>query len=83
MSEAHYQYIEDLDPQKAQNAPRPFWPFCHAYKVAIHWAGEQLVADGEPLLAEIPDSDFVTLSTIELAAAMAGLPQHYGVRIGR
>ena len=47
----------------------------------MYWAGKRLGKDAEPLLAEIPDSDFALLASIELAAGALGLPQHSGVRM--
>jgi hypothetical protein len=75
-------HLEDTDADDPNLAPHVFWPSCHAYKVAMYWAGRQLGKDAEPLLAEIPDADFALLASIDLAAGALGLPQHSGVRMG-
>ena len=47
----------------------------------MYWAGKTLGKDAEPLLAEIPDQDFVLLSSIVLSAGALGLSQHSGIRM--
>jgi hypothetical protein len=82
LAKAHQIYREDADPDDPNLALRVFWPSCHAYKVAMYWAGKRLGNDAEPLLTEIPDFDFALLASIELEAAALGLPQYSGVRMG-
>jgi hypothetical protein len=82
LAEARRLHLEDTDADDPNLAPHVFWPSCHAYKVAMYWAGRQLGKDAEPLLAEIPDADFALLASIDLAAGALGLPQHSGVRMG-
>lgn len=82
LAEARRLHLEDTDADDPNLAPRAFWPSCHAYKVAMYWAGRHLGKDAEPLLAEIPDPDFALLASIELAAGALGLPEHSGVRMG-
>ncbi len=82
LTEAHHLYQEDTDPNNPNMAPRVFWPSCHAYKVAMYWAGKSSGKDAEPLLAEIPDADFALLASIELAAGVLGLPEHCGWHMG-
>jgi hypothetical protein len=81
LAEAHQLHQEDTDPNDPNLAPRVFWPSCHAYKVAMYWAGKRLGKDAEPLLTEIPDEDFALLASIELEAGALGLPQHSGLRM--
>jgi len=81
MSEAGHFYEQDTDSRNPNMAPRAFWPSCHAYKVALYWAGKMLGKDAEPLLDDIPDQDVVLLASIELAAGILGLSQHLGIRM--
>jgi hypothetical protein len=81
LAEAYQLYREDTDPNNPNRAPRVFWPSCHAYKVALYWAGKRLGKDAESLLAEIPDVVFSLLASIELEAGILGLPQYSGVRM--
>jgi hypothetical protein len=79
--EAHEFYRADTDAVEPNRAPRVFWPSCHAYKVALYFAGKSMDQDAEPLLGEIPDSGFALLASIELAAGALGVPTHFGVRM--
>lgn len=79
--EAQLLYAQDTDNRNPNVAPRAFWPSCDAFKVAMYWAGKTPGKDAEPLFSEIPDLDFVLLSSIELAAGALGLAQHSGVRM--
>lgn len=81
LGEAHHLYLEDMDPDDPNTAPRVFWPSCGAYKIAMYWAGKNNAPDAESLLQQIPDSDFALLASIELAAGALGLTQYSGVRM--
>jgi hypothetical protein len=83
LEEAHQLYRDDKDPENPNRAPHVFWPSCHAYKTAMYWAGKKSGKEAEPLLAEILDPDFALLASIELAAGALGLPQEWGVQMGR
>jgi hypothetical protein len=81
LAEARRLHREDLNPEEPNLAPHVFWPACHAYKVAMYWAGKKSGMDAEPLLDQIPDTDFAILAGIELAAGTLGLDQPFGVRM--
>jgi hypothetical protein len=81
LAEARRLHREDLDPDDPNLAPHVFWPSCHAYKLAMYWAGRSLGMDAEPELARIPDTDFAILAAIELAAGALALPEPFGVRM--
>jgi len=81
LAEAGHLYLEDTDANDPNLAPRVFWPSCHAYKVAMYWAGKRLGKDAEPLIDQIPDPDFALLASIDLVAGALGLPQPSGLRM--
>jgi pentatricopeptide repeat protein len=81
LAEAHHIFRADIDPGKPNPAPRVFWPSCHAYKLAMYWAGRRSGVDAEPWLAQIPDTDFALLASIDLAAGALHLPHQGGVQI--
>jgi hypothetical protein len=81
LTEAHQLYLADTNRDHPNVAPSVFWPSCHAYKLAMYWAGNQRQSDAEPLFAEVPDTDFAILASIEFAAGALGLPQTSGVRM--
>jgi hypothetical protein len=81
LDEARRLHREDIDPDNPNLAPRVFWPSCHAYKVAMYWAGRISGRQAESLLTEIPDTDISLLATIEFAAGLLGLGEPFGVRM--
>jgi hypothetical protein len=81
LEEARRLHREDIDPDDPNLAPHVFWPSCHAYKLALYWAGRASGKDAEPLLDQIPDTDFAILAAIELAAGVIGLSEPFGVRM--
>ncbi len=81
LAEAHRLYLEDVDADDPNLAPRAFWPSSHAYRQAMYWAGERSGLAAEALLAQIPDMDLALLAAIELAAGTLGLPEHPGIRM--
>jgi hypothetical protein len=81
LEEARRLHREDIDPGDPNLAPHVFWPSCHAYKLALYWAGRFSGKDAEPLLDQIPDTDFAILAAIELAAGVTGLSEPFGVRM--
>uniref|UniRef100_Q01U16 Uncharacterized protein n=1 Tax=Solibacter usitatus (strain Ellin6076) TaxID=234267 RepID=Q01U16_SOLUE len=81
LEEARRLHREDIDPGDPNLAPHVFWPSCHAYKLALYWAGRHSGMDAEPLLDQVPDIDFAILAAIEFAAGVLGLPEPFGVRM--
>ena len=80
IEEAHHLFSADI--HKPNSAPRVFWPSCHAYKIAMYYAGKAKGMPAEPLLQQIPDTDIALCAAIELAAGVLGLDQYSGLRIG-
>lgn len=76
LDEAHHSFQEDV---RSNTAPRAFWPSGHAYKLALHWAGQRHGIAGSEYLPSIPDTDLAILAAIELAAGVLGLPMRNGV----
>jgi len=79
--EARRLHREDIDPDDPNLAPHVFWPSCHAYKLALYWAGRHSGMDAEPMLDQVPDTDFAILAAIELAAGALGLSEPFGIRM--
>ena len=75
LSEARAKYGEDADPDAPNAAPKEFWPSTARYRNALFAAGKTLGEEAEPLLTEIPDREVRLLASVELAAALAGLPE--------
>jgi hypothetical protein len=72
-------YQKDSDPKSLNRAPRELWPSAAAYRTILYRAGKQLGADAAGYLERIPDEDLRLFARIELAAALAGLPEMRGV----
>jgi hypothetical protein len=80
IEEAHHLFRTDIN--RPNTAPRVFWPSCHAYGVAMYYAGKANGVSAEPYLLHIPDTDIMLCASIQLAAGALGLDQYCGVRIG-
>jgi hypothetical protein len=80
IEEARHLFSADIN--KPNAASRVFWPSCHAYKVAMYYAGKAKGISAEPLLGQIPDTDIALCAGVELAAGVLGLTQYSGLRIG-
>ena len=74
IADAIEQYREDTSPENPNNAPKEYWPSTGAFRTVFYEAGKQLGAEGAKLLEQIPDEDLRLFATIELAAALAGVP---------
>jgi hypothetical protein len=68
-------YREDTAADSPNQAPRTFWPSTCAFRNILYAAGKRLGPDAKILLERIPDDDLRLFAQIELAAALAGLPQ--------
>lgn len=73
-----------LDRDRAQNAaPKECWPSSQAFRQTLYCAGTVLGGEARSYLEGIHDLDIRLFSQIELAAALAGLPDYAGSRASR
>jgi len=75
ITEALQVYAEDAHPEHRNQAPKEFWPSTVRFGQILFNAGRKNGHAAEALLTDIPDTDLRLLASIELAAALAGLPQ--------
>jgi hypothetical protein len=68
-------YREDTDPAKPNFAAKEFWYSTVAFRNLFYQAGKKLGTDAASLLDRVPDADLRLFAKIELAAALAALPQ--------
>jgi hypothetical protein len=68
-------YREDTASDSPNYAPRAFWPSTCAFRTILYAAGKRLGPEATLLLDRIPDEDLRLFARIELAAALAGLPE--------
>jgi len=68
-------YVEDTASDNPNHAPKTFWPSTCAFRTILHAAGKRLGSEANRLLDRIPDEDLRLFAEIELAAALAGLPE--------
>lgn len=68
-------YRHDSNPKDPNLAPREFWPSTSAYRSILYHAGKRLGRDASAYLERVPDDDLRLFAHIELAAALAGLPE--------
>jgi hypothetical protein len=80
MEHALERYREDTALENYNQAPQEFWPSTHRFRSILYKAGKRLGADAAVYLDRIPDADIRLLARIELAAALAGLPELQGLR---
>jgi hypothetical protein len=73
-------YRGDTAPENPNQAPPEFWPSTHRFRSILYKAGKRLGADAAIYLDRIPDGDLRLFAQIELAAALAGLPELQGVQ---
>jgi hypothetical protein len=71
-------YREDAAPDDPNLAPREFWPSTSAFRSILYAAGVRLGVGAAALLDRIPDADVRLFAQIELAAALAALPEVRG-----
>jgi hypothetical protein len=67
-------YREDTSPEDRNYAPKEFWPSTGQFRTILYQAGKRLGPAAGRFLDRIPDPDLRLFATIELAAALAGLP---------
>jgi hypothetical protein len=80
MQHAIEKYREDAAPERPNRAPKESWPSANRFRSALYKAGKQLGNGAVIYLETIPDADLRLFAQIELAAALAGLPELHGVQ---
>jgi hypothetical protein len=73
-------YREDAVPESPNRAPKEFWPSASRFRSVLYKAGKQLGHRAAVHLEAIPDADLRLFAQIELAAALAGLPELHGLQ---
>ena len=73
-------YREDAAPERPNQAPKEFWPSTSRFRSVLYKAGKQVGENAAVYLEAIPDADVRLFAQIELAAALAGLPEFPGVQ---
>jgi TonB family protein len=79
MEYAQQQYRDDAKPEHGNQAPVEFWPSANRFRSILYAAGKRLGEDAGRYLARIDDPNLRLLAQIELAAAIAGLPELRGI----
>ncbi|HEV2577273.1 MAG TPA: hypothetical protein VGU25_08680 [Acidobacteriaceae bacterium] len=74
IQDALEKYQQDTAPETRNHAPKAYWPSTGAFRTLFYQAGKRLGPDAAALLVRIPDDDIRLFATIELAAALAGVP---------
>jgi len=74
IEDAIQKYSEDTSPETANYAPKEYWPSTGAFRTLFYQVGKRLGPDAAKLLDRVPDDDLRLFASIELAAAMAGVP---------
>ena len=75
-------YREDSSAGKPSRSAKEYWPSTCAFRRISHSAGKRLGRDAADYLDRIPDADLRLFAQIELAAAIAGLPELLGIQRG-
>jgi hypothetical protein len=75
-------YREDTAPENPNQTPQEFWPSTHRFRSILYKAGKRVGAEAAVYLDRVPDPDLRLLAQIELAAALAGLPELQGSQRG-
>jgi hypothetical protein len=73
-------YRDDTAPDRPNQAPREFWPSTCSFRSILYSAGRRLGREAAVYLDRIPDADLRLFAQIELAAALAGLPELRGTQ---
>lgn len=80
MEHAQQQYGTDSASDDQNLVPREFWPSTTRFRSILYAAGKRLGEDAARYLTRIDDPDLRLLAQIELAAALAGLPEFSGIQ---
>jgi hypothetical protein len=75
IEDALEKYREDMSPDTRNYAPKEHWPSTGAFRTVFYKAGQRLGVNAANLLEQIPDDDLRLFASIELAAALAGVPE--------
>ncbi len=75
IEDALEKYREDTSPDTRNYAPKEHWPSTGVFRTVLYQAGQRLGVDAANLLEQIPDDDLRLFASIELAAALAGVPR--------
>lgn len=78
MQHAIESYLEETAPENPNAAPKEFWASTGRFRCILYRAGKRLGWDAARYLERIPDRDLRLAAQIELAAALAGLPELTG-----
>ena len=78
---AHEQYRSDTAPEDRNLVPAEFWSSTSRFRSIVYRAGKRLGEDAARYLVRIGDADLRLLAQIELAAALAGLPEFAGIQM--
>jgi hypothetical protein len=73
-------YREDAAPESPNGAPKAMWPSTSRFRSILYSAGRRVGRDAAVYLDRIPDGDLRLFAQIELAAALAGLPELGGTQ---
>jgi uncharacterized protein (TIGR03435 family) len=68
-------YAAEVDPEHPNDAPQECWPSTQEFRKILYKAGQHEGRPGARHLDRIPDQNLRLFAQIELAAALAGLPQ--------
>ena len=68
-------YLEDTAYDNPNQAPKSLWPSTCAFRSILYNSGKRLGREAATLLDRIPDEDLGLFAEIELAAALAGVPE--------
>ena len=77
---AQEQYRTDAAAENPNLAPAEFWPSANRFRSILYKAGKRLGANASRYLDRIDHPDLRLLARIELAAALAGLPEFPGIQ---
>ena len=69
------EYNNDSDPDDFNEVPKQCWPSAAAFRTILYKAGQYEGVTAARYLDRIPDPELRLFAQIELAAALAGLPQ--------
>ncbi len=73
-------YRRDTDPENPNQALQELWPSCFRFREILYRAGSRLGQEATVYLDLIPDENLRLFAHIELAAALAGLPEFDGIQ---
>jgi len=75
IAQAIERFKENTAPESPNPRPKEFWPSTCAFRTILYRAGKRRGLGATAYLERIPDEDLRLFAQIELAAALAGLPE--------